>query len=35
LLLIAPAGLLAANLLAAWPAHRAAGLPSGQILRTE
>jgi hypothetical protein len=35
LLLIAPAGLLAANLLAAWPGHRAAGLPSGQILRTE
>jgi hypothetical protein len=35
LLLIAPAGLLAANLLAAWPAHRAAGLPSGQVLRTE
>src|SRR5712691_9638630 len=33
LLLIAPAGLLAANLLAAWPAHRAAGLPSGQIDR--
>jgi len=35
LLLIAPAGLLAANLLAAWPAHRAARLPSGQVLRTE
>jgi hypothetical protein len=35
LLLIAPAGLLAANLLAAWPAHRAAGLPSGQVLRAE
>jgi hypothetical protein len=35
LLLIAPAGLLAANLLAAWPGHRAAGLPSGHILRTE
>jgi FtsX-like permease family len=35
LLLIAPAGLLAANLLAVWPGHRAAGLPSGQILRTE
>ncbi len=35
LLLIAPAGLLAANLLAAWPGHRAARLPSGQILRTE
>ncbi|HET9975663.1 MAG TPA: ABC transporter permease [Streptosporangiaceae bacterium] len=35
LLLIAPAALLAANLLAAWPARRAARLPAGQILRTE
>ena len=35
LLLVAPAGLLAASLLAAWPAHRAAGLPSGQVLRAE
>ncbi|HEX6856540.1 MAG TPA: FtsX-like permease family protein [Streptosporangiaceae bacterium] len=35
LLLIVPAGLLAANLLAVWPGHRAAGLRSGQVLRTE
>jgi ABC-type antimicrobial peptide transport system permease subunit len=35
LLLIAPAVLLAANLLAAWPGHRAARLRSGQILRAE
>jgi hypothetical protein len=35
LVLIAPAGLLAANVLAAWPGHRAARLPSGQVLRTE
>jgi ABC-type lipoprotein release transport system permease subunit len=35
LLLIAPAALLAANLLAAWPARRAARLHAGQILRTE
>src|SRR5712691_7140821 len=35
LLLIAPAGLLAANLVAAWPGHRAAGLRSGQVLRAE
>ena len=35
LVLIAPAGLLVANLLAAWPGQRAAGLPSGQVLRTE
>ena len=35
LLLIAPAVLLAAGLLAAWPGHRAARLRSGQILRTE
>ncbi|MEP7023642.1 MAG: FtsX-like permease family protein, partial [Actinomycetota bacterium] len=35
LLLIVPVGLLAANLLAVWPSHRAAGLRSGQILRTE
>ena len=35
LLLITPAVLLAANLLAAWPGHRAARLRSGQILRAE
>ncbi|HET9081588.1 MAG TPA: FtsX-like permease family protein [Trebonia sp.] len=35
LLLIAPLTLLAANLLAAWPARRAARLHAGQILRTE
>jgi hypothetical protein len=35
LLLIVPVGLLAANLLAVWPGHRAAGLRSGQMLRTE
>jgi hypothetical protein len=33
--LIAPVALLAANLLAAWPARRAARLHAGQILRTE
>jgi FtsX-like permease family len=35
LLLIAPAALLAANALAAWPQRRAAGLHAGQILRSE
>jgi ABC-type lipoprotein release transport system permease subunit len=35
LLLIAPVALLAANLLAAWPARRAARLRPAQILRTE
>jgi hypothetical protein len=35
LLLIVPVVLLAANLLAAWPARRAARLRTGQILRTE
>ena len=35
LLLIAPVALVAANLLAAWPAERAARLRTGQILRTE
>jgi hypothetical protein len=35
LLLIIPATLLAANLLALWPGHRAAGLRPGHILRTE
>jgi len=35
LLLIVPLALLAANLLAAWPARRAARLRAGQILRTE
>ena len=35
LLLIGPLALLAANLLAAWPAERAARLRTGQILRAE
>jgi hypothetical protein len=35
LLLIGPLALLAANVLAAWPARRAARLRPGQILRTE
>jgi len=35
LLLIAPLALLAANLLAAWPARRAARLRTAHILRTE
>jgi hypothetical protein len=35
LLLIAPVALVAANLLATWPARRAARLRTGQILRTE
>ncbi|MFI5083181.1 MAG: FtsX-like permease family protein [Streptosporangiales bacterium] len=35
LLLIAPLALVAANLLAAWPALRAARLRTAQILRTE
>lgn len=35
LVLIAPAALLAANLLAAWPGHRAARLRSGRLLRAE
>jgi len=35
LLLIIPATLLAANLLALWPCQRAAGLRPGHILRTE
>ena len=35
LLLIAPVALVAVNLLAAWPARRAARLHAGQILRTE
>jgi MacB-like periplasmic core domain/FtsX-like permease family len=35
LLLIGPVALVAANLLAAWPAERAARLRTGQILRTE
>ena len=35
LLLIVPVALLAANLLAAWPARRAARLHAGQILHTE
>jgi ABC-type antimicrobial peptide transport system permease subunit len=33
--LIVPLALLAANLLAAWPGHRAARLHSAQILRAE
>jgi hypothetical protein len=35
LLLITPVALVAANLLATWPARRAARLRTGQILRTE
>jgi len=35
LILIAPATLLAANLLAVWPGRRAARLRAGQVLRTE
>jgi FtsX-like permease family len=35
LLLIVPLALVAANMLAAWPARRAARLRAGQILRTE
>jgi hypothetical protein len=35
LLLIGPIALLAANMRAAWPAHRAARLHTGQVLRTE
>ena len=35
LLLIVPVALVAANLLATWPARRAARLRTGQILRTE
>lgn len=35
LLLVAPAALLAANLLAAWPGRRAAGLRIAQVLRAE
>jgi ABC-type lipoprotein release transport system permease subunit len=35
LALIAPATLLAANLLAVWPGHRAARLRPGRILRDE
>jgi ABC-type antimicrobial peptide transport system permease subunit len=35
LLLIGPVALLAANVLAAWPQHRAARVHSGQVLRSE
>jgi hypothetical protein len=35
LLLIGPLALVVANLLAAWPARRAARLRTGQVLRTE
>jgi hypothetical protein len=35
LLLVAPLALIVANLLAAWPGHRAARLHSAQILRAE
>jgi hypothetical protein len=35
LLLIGPIALLAANMLAAWPARHAARLRTGQVLRTE
>jgi ABC-type antimicrobial peptide transport system permease subunit len=35
LLLVGPLALLVANLLAAWPGHRAARLRVGQVLRAE
>ena len=35
LLLVIPVALLAANLLAAWPSHKAAALRVGQVLRAE
>jgi ABC-type antimicrobial peptide transport system permease subunit len=35
LLLIGPVALLVANMLAAWPEHRAARLRTGQVLRSE
>lgn len=35
LIVIAPAALLLANLLAAWPSHRAASIRAGHVLRTE
>ena len=35
LLLIGPAALLAANVLAAWPGQHAARLRAGEVLRTE
>lgn len=35
MLLVAPAALLIANALAAWPGHRAARLRIAQVLRTE
>ena len=35
LLVIGPAALLAANVLAAWPQRRAARLQAGQVLRSE
>jgi hypothetical protein len=35
LILIVPAVLIAANLLAAWPSHRAASMRVGHVLRAE
>jgi ABC-type lipoprotein release transport system permease subunit len=35
LLLVGPLALLVANLMAAWPGHRAARLRIGQVLRAE
>jgi ABC-type antimicrobial peptide transport system permease subunit len=35
LVLVVPVALLAANLLAAWPSHRAASMPVGPALRAE
>lgn len=35
LVLVVPVALVAANVLAAWPSHRAASLRVGQVLRTE
>ena len=35
LIVIAPVALLLANLLAAWPSHRAASIRVGHVLRTE
>jgi ABC-type lipoprotein release transport system permease subunit len=35
LVLVVPVALLAANLLAAWPSHRAASMRVGHVLRAE
>jgi hypothetical protein len=35
LLLVVPLALVAANLLAAWPSHRAASMRVGSVLRAE